>query len=353
MNFLKLVKKEAKQNPKRIVFPEVFDDRTLPAVMKIVNEGTAIPVLLGKPAAIRADFKKLGLEKQATAFLDAKKLFLWDIDDAATKERYTKALYKLRKHKGLTEEDARKLVENLNYYAVMMVQMDDADGLITGATSPTSETLRPALQIIKTKEAFHKVSGFFFMVLPEDPCFNEGGRLLLFADCAVNIEPNSHELAQIAIDTAETAKRFGIEPRIAMLSFSTAGSAHHPQVDRIRESVAMVRHFRPDLVCDGEMQVDAALVPEVAARKYPNATIKGDANILIFPDLDSANIAYKLVERLAHAQAIGPILQGLKKPVNDLSRGCSVEDIVNLAAITTVEALEISLPLPGKLKSIK
>lgn len=349
--FLELVKEKAKEHPKRIVFPEYFDERTIQAVVKIAEEGTAVPVILGNLKAVKESFEKAGLAEAMTQFVQEQKLFLWDIEDLKTKERYTEALYELRKNKGLTKDETKKLIENFNYYAVMMVHASDVDGLITGANSPTSETLRPALQIIKTKEKFHKVSGFFFMALPEDPCFNENGRLLLFADCAVNIEPNSYELAQIAIDSAETAKRFGMEPRIAMLSFSTAGSAKHPQVDKVREAVSMVKYKRPKLIVDGEMQVDAALVPEVCARKYPNATIKGDANILIFPDLDSANISYKLVERLAHAQAIGPILQGLKKPVNDLSRGCSVDDIVNLAAITTVEALEISLPAAEKLKS--
>jgi phosphate acetyltransferase len=194
--------------------------------------------------------------------------------------------------------------------------------------------VRPALQIIGTKEKFHKVSGIFFMILEN--------RLLLFADCAINIDPNSTELAEIAIDTAETAKRFGIEPKIAMLSFSTNGSAKHPDADKVREAVQMIKYKRPELIVDGEMQVDAALVPEISQRKFPNSKIKGEANVLIFPDLQSGNIAYKLVERLAKAEAIGPILQGLNKPVNDLSRGCSFQDIADLAAITACEAQELT-----------
>lgn len=319
-NFLTLVREKAKANPAKIVFPETFDERTLRAVAKIEEEGTAEPILIGDP-------KKL---------VNFKKFMIIDREnDKERRERYAQALFELRKEKGLTLDEARKLMLDYNYFGVMVVKMGEADGLISGANSPSHDTLRPALQIIKTKEKFHKVSGFFFMVLEN--------RLLLFADCMVNIEPNSHELAEIAIDTAETAKRFGIPPRIAMLSFSTNGSAKHPSVDRVKEATQMVRHFRPDLICEGEMQVDAALVPEVCKRKFSNSRVPGNANILIFPDLDSANIAYKLVERLAHAAAIGPILQGLQKPINDLSRGCSVEDIVNLAAITSVEAHEAEL----------
>lgn len=338
-NFLELIKTKARKNPKRILFPETFDERTLRAVCKILEEGTAYPLLLGKQEKFILEFEKLGCKA------DCEKLTFIDPLDSQLLEKYTDALYELRKQKGLTKDEARKLLNDFNYFSVMVVQMGDADGLISGANSPTSATLRPALQIIKTKEKFHKVSGFFFMVLEN--------RLLLFADCAVNIAPNSYELADIAIDSAETANRFGIEPRIAMLSFSTAGSAKHPRVDVVREATAMVNHRRPDLICDGEMQVDAALVPEVCARKYPNSKIKGDANILIFPNLDAANISYKLVERLGHAHAIGPILQGLRKPVNDLSRGCSIQDIVDLAAITTIEAREEKLEIPKDLQSIK
>lgn len=327
--FLEIIKTKAKENPKRILFPETFDERTLRAVIKILEEQTAIPILFGTKEALGPALRNLGYKD------DLDKFIFIDTKDKNRLERYAEALYELRKAKGLTKDQARALLDNINYLGVMVVQMEDADGLITGANSPTSETLKPALQIIKTKEAFHKVSGFFFMILEE--------RLLMFADCAVNIEPNSKELAEIAIDTAENAKRFGIEPRIAMLSFSTAGSAKHPNADRVREATKMVQHYRPDLICDGEMQVDAALVPEVCARKYPNAVIKGNANVLIFPNLEAANISYKLVERLAKAEALGPILQGLRKPVNDLSRGCSVEDISDLAAITCVEAQGITL----------
>lgn len=322
-NFLELVREKAREKPARIVIPETFDPRTLRAVSMMVKTGVAQPVLIGNP-------KKLSLEKCSVIDMEG---------DAERRERYAQALFELRKEKGMTVDAAREFMKNFNYFGVMVVKMGDADGLISGANSPSQDTLRPALQIIGTKEKFHKVSGFFFMVLEN--------RLLLFADCMVNIEPNSHELAEIAIDTAETAKRFGIEPRIAMLSFSTNGSAKHPSVDRVREATKMVNYSRPDLVCDGEMQVDAALITDVCKRKFPSAKVCGDANILIFPDLDSANISYKLVERLGHAQAIGPILQGLQKPINDLSRGCSEQDIVDLAAITSVEVQEAQIEAKG------
>lgn len=328
--FLALIRKKAADKSGRIVFPETFDERTLQAVVQIVKEKTAHPVLLGNPETLARDFKKLGLPAELSPYtvIDSK-------NDIKRKKRYSKALFELRRDKGMTMAEAKKLMEDHNYFGVMVVKIGEADGLISGANCPSSETLRPALQIISTKERFHKVSGFFFMVLKK--------QLLLFADCMVNIEPSSHELAEIAIDSAQTAKRFGIKPKIAMLSFSTNGSAKHPSVDRVREATKMINYWRPDLLCEGEMQVDAALVPEVCKRKFPESKIAGRANVLIFPDLDSANIAYKLVERLSHAQAIGPILQGLQKPINDLSRGCSVEDIVNLAAITSVEAQELEI----------
>lgn len=327
LNFLKSVKEKARSLNKNIVFPETFDERTLRAVETILLEGTANPVLLGKAAEIKRHAEQLGLE------IDWNMVKFIDLEDPERLKKYAEALYELRKEKGLTREEADKMMRDLNYFGVMVVQMGEADGLISGANASTGATVRPALQIIKTKEKFHKVSGIFFMVMEK--------RLLLFADCAINIEPNSHDLADIAIDTAETAKRFGIEPKIAMLSFSTAGSAKHPLVEKIQEATQLVRFRRPDLIIDGEMQVDAALVPSIAKKKFPTSKIKGDANILIFPDLQSGNIAYKLVERLAGAEAIGPILQGLKKPVNDLSRGCSWRDIADLAAITACEAEEV------------
>lgn len=323
--FLELIAKKAKQHPASIVFPETDDERIVKACVQIAHKGTARPVLIGKMQKIGKFLQKLGVAYGMSQFK------IIDMEgDGALRAKYAKRLFELRKEKGMTIKEAEKLMLDRNYFGVMVVEAGDADGLISGACCPSADTLRPALKIIKTKERFHKVSGFFFMML--------GDRLLLFADCMVNIEPNSTELADIAIDTAETAKRFGIRPKIAMLSFSTHGSTDHPNAKRVAEAAQMVRYRRPDLICEGEMQVDAALVSEIAAKKFPESQIKGDANILIFPNLEAANISYKLVERLAHAKAIGPILQGLRKPINDLSRGCSADDIVQLAAITSVEA---------------
>lgn len=324
MDFITKIKQKAQELNKRIVFPETFDDRTLKAIEIIVQEKIAQPILLGKEMEIKAQAEKAGIT------IDWSKTEFVDIEDNERLERYAHALHEIRKKKGLTLEEARKWVADLNYFAVMMIQLDEADGLVTGANVSSGDTYRPALQIIKTKEKFHKVSGLFFMIMEN--------RLILFADCAINMDPNSHDLADIAIDTAETAKRFGIEPRVAMLSFSTNAKPKHPYVQKVKEALQIAKDRRPDLLIEGEMQVDAALVPDVAQRKFPESKIAGQANVLIFPDLQSGNIAYKLVERLAGAKAIGPILQGLNKPVNDLSRGCSIQDIVDLTAITACEA---------------
>lgn len=323
--FIKHVKTLAKKNPQRIVLPEGFEPRVLKAVETVIREKTAIPILVGNPN----ELKKIANDRGIKIPFDKIKI----VDPKSEKlNEYAEKFYELRKNKGITEEQALKIVQDFNYFGTMMVYLDEADGMVSGTTYPTADTIRPALQIIKTKEKFHKVSGVFFLVLEN--------RLLLFADTAVVIEPNSHELAEIAIDTAETAKKFCLDPKIAMLSFSTAGSAHHPNVDKVREATEIVKSRRPDLVVEGEMQVDAALVPKVAKRKFPKSKLQGDANILIFPNLEAGNISYKLVERLAGAKAIGPMLQGLKKPINDLSRGCNYKDIANLIAFTCLEVQE-------------
>ncbi len=334
MDFLADVKKKAKKLQKSIIFPESEDERTLKAIEMICREKTCRPILVGNEKDLKEKAKKLKLK------IKWNKIHVVDPTDAQTREIYANELYKLRKKKGLTLDQAGKLIEDVNYFGVMTVQLGGTDGMVSGAVSTTADTVRPAFQIIKTKEKFHKVSGIFFMVLEN--------KLLLFADCAINIEPNSYELADIAIDTAETAKRFDIKPRIAMISFSTDGSTKHPDVDKVREAVAIIKDRRPDLIVDGEMQVDAALVPKIAERKFPESKIKGDANILIFPSLEAGNVAYKLVERLAGAKAVGPILQGLKKPINDLSRGCSARDIADLAAITACEAQELKYKFASK-----
>ncbi len=323
--FLADIKKRAKKAPGRIVFPEAaLDDRVLQAVEQILKEKTAIPILIGSKLAITKRAKKLKIDLKDTEIINPNK--------SPLTEKYVKEFVKLRKHKGVTERKAWETVPKVNYFGTMVVHMGDADGMVSGTTWSTAETVRPALQIIKTKEKFHKVSGLFFMILEK--------RLLLFADCAITIEPNSHDLVDIASDTANTACNFGLKPKVAMLSFSTNGSARDPHVDKVREAVALAKDRHPKLAIEGEMQVDAALVPEICKRKFPKSKLKGDANVLIFPSLEAANCAYKLVERLAGAQTIGPVLQGLKKPINDLSRGCKFEDIVNIAAITSVEAQE-------------
>lgn len=322
--FIKKIHSQARKNPKRIVFPEGEEELTLKAIEEILKLKIAHPILIGSSAKIKAKAKKLKLK------INFQKVEIIDPKTSKLTEKYIKDLYELRKEKGLNLNDAKKLIQqDINYFGSMMVHNNDADGMITGTLVPTHDSLRPALQIIQTKEKFHKVSGIFFMVLEK--------RLLLFADAVVTITPEASDLMDIAIDTAETAKKFGIKPKIALLSFSTKGSNDHPLIDKVREALSMIHDKRPDLIVDGELQVDSALVPEVARKKCPKSPIKGDANVLIFPDLQSANIAYKLVERLAKAKAIGPLLQGLKKPVNDLSRGCSYKDIIDITAFTVCE----------------
>ena len=323
-NLLTELKKKAQSNPKRIVFPESDDDRVIEAVSIIAKEKIAHPFLVGDADAIHEKAQKLGVNLQGAEIRDP--------NHDVNFEVYVKDFCELRKGKGMTEQKAREALKDFTYFGTMMVYKGHADGFVSGACHPTGDTLRPALQIVKTHDKFHKVSSFFMMMLEK--------KLLFFADCAVEINPDAKDLADIAIDTAKTAQKFGIDPRVAMLSFSTNGSARHPMVDKVKEATSIVNTREPSLVVEGEMQVDAAIVPKICSSKFPGSNLHGDANILIFPDLNSANMAYKLVERLAKAHAVGPILQGLKKPINDLSRGCSVEDIVDLTAITVVEAQE-------------
>ncbi len=325
-DLLAVIKNKARKIQSYIAYPEALDERTLKAMEIVLEEQTAQPILIATHQEVEARIKELGVK------LDINKVRIMDPTDAHLLERYVEELYALRKDKGMTKDEAAKLMKDPNYVGVMAVHLKEADGMISGAVGTTAMTARPALQIIGTKEKFHKVSGLFFMIFEN--------RLLFFADCAITPDPDAHGLADIAIDTAETAKRFGITPKIAMLSFSTNGSARHPMVDKVREATELVKDRRPDLIVDGEMQVDAALVPWVCKSKFPGSKVQGDANILIFPDLNAANIAYKLVERLAGAKAIGPMLQGLAKPINDLSRGCSAEDIADLSALTTCESEE-------------
>lgn len=326
--FLRKAIASAKKVQKKIVFPEGTEHRILEATKEIVDEYIATPILIGDAKEIKETAAKLNLK------INWSEVIIENPKESNLTNTYAKYLYEMRKGKGVeSEQEASSLLtskEGINYFGTMMVHMGDADGMVSGTTFPTAETIRPALQIIKTEEKFHKVSGVFFMLLDN--------KILFFADTAITIAPEAHDLVDIAEDTAKTARTFGVEPRVAFLSFSTKGSADHPNVDRVREAAKMFKHEHPDIVCDGEMQVDAALVPKVAEKKCPSSPIQGDANVLIFPNLEAANIAYKLVERLAGAKAIGPLLQGLKKPVNDLSRGCSYKDIVNLTALTSCQA---------------
>lgn len=319
-NFLRKVHSMAHRNPKRIVFPDSIDPRILKAVEEIQQKKIAHPILIGNPKTLKQ------LAKKHNCKIDFSNTTIEDPENSQLKDQYIESLFLLRKDKGLTKKEAKELLKTPEYFSTMMVYHENADGMVAGAIHPTAVSIKPALQIIKTKEKFHKVSGIFFMVLEK--------RILVFADAAITINPNSHDLADIASDTAETAKKFGIDPRIAFLSFSTKGSAQDPSIDKINEALAIAKDRHPEFIIDGELQVDSALVPEVAKRKCPNSPIKGQANVLIFPDLNSANIAYKLVERLAKAKAIGPILQGLKKPINKVSRGASISDIINVTAFT-------------------
>ena len=331
-DFIKRIKAQAKKDPKRIVYPESTEERTLKALQIVIKEKTAKPILIGNPKEVQKAIKKLKLNLKGVTIIDhlapenAKKL-----------ERYANDFYNIRKEKGMTIEQARQLIREPIYYGTMMVHLNEADGLISGAIHTTGHTLLPALQIIKTREKFHKVSGVFFIKFKK--------KVMLFADSAVTPDPDAHDLAEIAIDTARTAVRFGIEPRVAMLSFSTKGSANHPLAKKMIEATEIARDkakkMLPNAVIDGEMQLDAAVEPWVAKIKCPNALIKGDANVLIFPDLQAANIGYKLATFFGHAEAIGPIMQGLRKPINDLSRGCFVKDIVDITAMTVIEAHHI------------
>ncbi|WP_028829606.1 phosphate acetyltransferase [Proteocatella sphenisci] len=329
MGFINGIKEVAKSNLKRIVLPEGNEERTLIAASIINAENIAKVILIGDEADIKDKAGKLEISLSGVEIQDPENSLKTDI--------FANEYYKLRKAKGMTEEKASTIMRDPMYYATMMVKMNFADGMVSGAIHTTGELLRPALQIIKTGPGASIVSSFFVMIM-KDISFGEDG-MILFADCAVNPNPNENELASIAISTAESAKKLcNIDPKVAMLSFSTMGSADHELVEKVKNAVKIANSARPDLDIEGEMQADAALIDTVAKRKAPGSKVAGISNILIFPDLQSGNIGYKLVERLAGAIAIGPICQGFAKPVNDLSRGCSVEDIVNVVAITAVQA---------------
>ena len=330
MDLLNAIKANAIQLNKHIVLPEGYEERTLKAANKVIQEKIANITLIGNPNDINNKATQLSL-------YDIEKANIIDPLNHTKKKEYIDLMVNLRKHKGLTEEEAEKLIENPLYLSCLMIKNGDADGEVAGADNATGNVLRPAFQFIKTLPGISVVSGAFLMIL-KDKNFGENG-LIIFADCAVHPDPTDKELAEIAVATGKTAKAIAkIEPRIAMLSFSTKGSAKHELVDKVVNATKIAREMAPNLKIDGELQADAAIVSAIADKKAPGSNIAGKANVLIFPNLESGNIAYKLVQRLAGAEAVGPILQGLAAPINDLSRGCSVDDIVNLIAITANQA---------------
>lgn len=329
MELMKKIWESAKADKKKIVLPEGSEARTVVAAQKIAEEGIAMPILIGNKEEILKSAKEQGVELSGVEIINP--------EVSPKLNEYIEAFYELRKNKGMTIEKAEKIVRDPLYFATMMVKLDDADGMVSGAVHTTGDLLRPGLQIIKTAPGVSVVSSFFIMLVPGSAYGEQG--MLLFSDCAVNPNPTSEQLASIAIATAETAKNLcKMDPKVAMLSFSTMGSADHELVDKVRVATERAKELRPDLQIDGELQLDAAIVPKVAAQKAPNSNVAGKANVLVFPDLQAGNIGYKLVQRFANAEAIGPVCQGFAKPINDLSRGCSVEDIVNVVALTAVQA---------------
>ncbi len=331
MNLLKSIKENAKKSPQRIVLPESDDERSLKAADIILEEGIANIILIGNDEKIKNEAEKLGLRNLGKAGIV-------DPGNNPKKEEYIELMLELRKQKGLTREQAEELIMNPLYLATIMIKAGDADGEVAGAKNATGDVLRPAFQYVKTLPGISVVSGAFIMIL-KDKDFGENG-LMVFADCAVHPNPSAKELAEIAVATGKTTRAIaGFEPRIAMLSFSTKGSAQHEMVEKVTEATALAREMDPELHIDGELQADAAIVEAIGNSKAPDSKIAGKANVLVFPSLEVGNIAYKLVQRLAHAEAIGPVLQGMAAPINDLSRGCSVSDIVNLVAITANQAI--------------
>ncbi len=333
MEFIKQLKEKASQNKKRIVLPEGLEERTLKAADTILGEGFAEVILIGNPDKVKAEASTYQLEHIDQALIV-------DPESHDRMDAYADMMVEIRKKKGLTKDEALTLIKNPLFLAVMMIKAGDADGEVAGADNATGDVLRPAFQYVKTAPGISVVSGAFIMIL-KDKEFGEDG-MMVFADCAVHPNPTAEELAEIAVATGRTTQAIaGFEPKIAMLSFSTKGSAKHEMVDKVAKATELAKQLAPDLKIEGELQSDAAIIPAIGQKKAPGSDIAGQANVLVFPTLETGNIAYKLVQRMAHAEAIGPVLQGMAAPINDLSRGCSVSDIVNLVAITANQAAGI------------
>ena len=329
MSFIEEIKERARKEIKTIVLPEATDIRILEAAQIVKEEGYAKVILIGEEEKVRGLAKEKNIDLEGTELIDPAK--------SEKIEAYSKELYELRKAKGMTEEQANKLVLDPVYYGMMMVKLGDADGLVSGAAHSTSDTLRPALQILKTAPGTKLVSAFFIMVVPNCE-YGENGTFI-FADSGLNEEPNSEALSEIAISSSKSFEQLvGKQAKVAMLSYSTKGSAHSASTEKVVEATKLVKEKAPELLVDGELQLDAAIIPEVASSKAPGSQVAGNANVLVFPDLGAGNIGYKLVQRLAKAEAYGPLCQGIGKPVNDLSRGCSALDVAGVVAITAIQA---------------
>ena len=329
MSFIDEIKERAKKEIKTIILPEATDIRILRATQIVKKEQYANVILVGDTEKVNEIARENNIDISGIEIINPEK--------SKNTEKYAQELYELRKNKGLTQEEAKKLVLNPVYYGMMMLKLNEADGLVSGAAHSTSDTLRPALQILKTAPNTKLVSAFFVMVVPD--CEYGANGTFIFADSGLNEEPDSEKLSEIAISSSKSFKQLiGEEPKVAMLSYSTYGSAHSASTEKVIEATKKAKEKEPNLIVDGELQLDAAIIPEIAEFKAPNSVLKGNANVLVFPDLGAGNIGYKLVQRLAKAEAYGPLCQGIAKPVNDLSRGCSAEDVAGVVAITAVQA---------------
>lgn len=333
MDLFKNLTEKAKANRKRIVLPEGTEPRTLKAVDRIIANDICDIIMIGDPVEIKRMAAEMSLE-------NIEKAAIVNPHDVAVINRYAPTLFELRRHKGMTEEESRLVAANPLFLGCLIVKCGDADGMVAGAQNTTGNVLRAAFQVIKTRPGINVVSGAFVMLMPEGSEYGDDG-VLIFADCAVVPDPDAEELAQIALCSAETARKIaGLTPRVAMLSFSTKGSAKHERVDKVIHATEILHRLDPTLVADGELQADAAIVPSVAHKKAPESMLNGTANVLVFPSLEVGNIAYKLVQRIAGAEAIGPVLQGLGAPVSDLSRGCYPEDIYKTIIMTCCQAID-------------